>query len=137
MKKIKRLFPLKYIIHNIQAILKSLPNNSSFSISMRQMLGSLMNSRNFFKITQDELGQANVLGNSVQISGGDRIKINIHFYDIIPEKYKALSSTSYNGITMKNDDDILMLYSIIKDSGHTGIGDESSKRKSFFYENTS
>ena len=58
---------------------------------MRQMLGSLMNSRNFLKITQDEFGQANDLGISIQTSGGDRIKINIHNYDSTPEKYKALS----------------------------------------------
>ena len=33
--------------------LKSIPNSSSFSISMRQMLRSLMNSRNYLKITED------------------------------------------------------------------------------------
>ena len=37
---------------------------------------------------------------------------------------------------MKIDDDILMLYSIIGDLGHTGIGHESSKRKSFFFTKT-
>ena len=40
--------------------LKSLPNSSDFSISLRKMLGSLMNSRNPLKITQDEFGQANI-----------------------------------------------------------------------------
>ena len=35
--------------------IKALPNGSQFSNSMRQMLGSLMNSRNSLKVTQDEL----------------------------------------------------------------------------------
>ena len=33
---------------------------------------------------------------------------------------------------MKTQSDILMMNNIIKDLGYTGIGDESSKRKSFF-----
>ena len=41
---------------------------------MRQTLGSLMNSHNFSKITQDEFGQANILGVLIQISGADAIK---------------------------------------------------------------
>ena len=35
---------------------KALPNSSEFSVSMPQMLGSLMHSRNSLKITQDESG---------------------------------------------------------------------------------
>ena len=62
--------------------LKSLPNSSKFSISMRQMLGSLMNSRNSFKITQDEFGHANILGIPIQISGDYRIKTNDNIYDL-------------------------------------------------------
>ena len=42
--------------------LKSLPNSSDFSNSMQEMIGSLMNSRNSLKITQDEFGKANILG---------------------------------------------------------------------------
>ena len=60
--------------------LKSLPKSSNFSSSMRQMLGSLMNSRNSLKITGDEFGQANVLGISIQITGGDRVKANEIFF---------------------------------------------------------
>ena len=51
-----------YSEDDIQTNLKSLPNISNFSISKRQMLGSLMNSRNSLKITKDEFGQANILG---------------------------------------------------------------------------
>ena len=90
---------------------------------MRQMLGSLMNSRNSLKITQDESGRANILGVPIQISGADTIKLNEN-----SEIYKALSSTTHTGKTMKNEDDILVMNNIIKDLGYTGVGDKSSKR---------
>ena len=48
-----------------------------------------------------------------------------------PEIYKALSYTGYDGKTMKNENDILMLNNIISDLGYTGIGDIKSKRKVF------
>ena len=46
---------------------------------MREMLGSLMNSRNSLKITQDEIGQPNNLSVPFQKSGGDTIKKMIIF----------------------------------------------------------
>ena len=112
--------------------LKFLPNGSKFNISMRQMLGSLMNSRNSLKINQNEFGQANILGIPIQISVGDRIKIKDIFYDVTPEIYKALSSTSYNCKTMKDEKDILRMFNIINDLVYTGRDDKSSKRKTFF-----
>ena len=33
---------------------------------------------------------------------------------------------------MKNENDILMMYNIIRDLGYTGVGDRDSKRKTFF-----
>ena len=66
---------------------------------MREMSGSSMTSRNFFKITQDEFGQANLLGVSNQILAGDSIKINDNTYDLFPEIYKSVPSTSYTGKT--------------------------------------
>ena len=39
---------------NSEKLIKALPNSSQFSVSMRQMLGSLMNSKNSLKIIQDE-----------------------------------------------------------------------------------
>ena len=33
---------------------------------------------------------------------------------------------------MKNEDDILLMYKIVRDLGYTGDGDEDSKRKTFF-----
>ena len=52
---------------------KSLPNISNSSISMREMLGSLMQSHNSLKLIQDEFGKANFLGVPIAISGDDRI----------------------------------------------------------------
>ena len=50
-----------------------------------------MNGRNSLKITQDEFVHANILGIPIQISRGDRIKINDSIYDLTTELYKALS----------------------------------------------
>ena len=61
---------------NSKVDIKALPNSSKFSNSMRQMLGSLMTSRNSLKITQDESGRANILDVPIQISEGDTMKIN-------------------------------------------------------------
>ena len=116
---------------NFEKIIKALPNSSQFSDSMRQMLGSLMNSKNSLKIIQDESGRANILGAPIQISGADMIKINEKIYELAPEIYKALSDTGYIGETMKNENDILMMNNIIKDLGYTGAGDRDSKRKTF------
>ena len=117
---------------NSKIDLKSLPNSSKFSNSMRQMIGSLMNSRNSLKITQDESGKANILGIPIQISESDTMKIDENVYQLTPEIYKALTYTSYSGNTMKDENDILMMYNIIRDIGYNGIGDRDSKRKIFF-----
>ena len=117
---------------NSEKIIKALPNSSQFSDSMRQMLGSLMNSKNSLKITQDESGRANILGVPIQISGADMIKINENIYELTSEIYNALSDTGYTGKTMKNESDILMMGNIIRDLGCTGREDRDSKRKTFF-----
>ena len=117
---------------NSKVDIKALPNSSKFSIAMRQMIGSLMNSRNSFKITQDESGRANIFGVPIQISEGDTIKINENVYELTPEIYKALTYTTYTGNTMKDENDILMMYNIIRDLGYDGTGDRDSKRKTFF-----
>ena len=117
---------------NSEKIIKALPNSSQFSVSMREMLGSLMNSKNSLKITQDESGKANILGVPIQISGADTMKINENIYELTPEVYKALSDTGYTGKTMKNGSDILMINNIIRDLGYTGYDDRNSKRKMFF-----
>ena len=115
-----------------EKFIKALPNSSKFSNAMRQMIGSLMNSRNSLKITQDESGRATILGTPIQISQGDTMKINENVYELSPEIYKALTYTTYTGNTMKDENDILMMYNIIRDLGYNGIGDRDSKRKIFF-----
>ena len=117
---------------NSEKIIKALPNSSKFSNAMRQMIGSLMSSKNSLKITQDESGKANILGVPIQISEGDTIKINENIYELTPEIYNALSDTGYTGRNMRNENDILMMYNIIKDLGYNGTGDRDSKRKTFF-----
>ena len=111
---------------------KALSINPKLSNSMRQMLGSLMNSRNSLKITQDELGRANILGVPIQISEGDTRKTNEIIYESTPEVYKALSNPLYTGITMNNDNDFLMLKNFLKDVNYTGNKDTSSNIKKFF-----
>ena len=116
---------------NSEKLIKALPNSSQFSVSMRQMLGSLMNSKNSLKITQDELGRANILGVPIQISGADTIKIDENIYELTPEIYRVLSDTGYTGKTMKNESDILMMNNIMRDLGYTGDVDKPSRRKTF------
>ena len=117
---------------NSKVDIKALPNSPKFSNSMRQMLGSLRTSRNSLKITQDESGRANILGVPIQISEGDIIKINENIHELTPEIYKALTYTTYSGNTMKDENDILMMYNIIRDLRYTGDSDRDSKRKTFF-----
>ena len=118
--------------YNSKVDIKALPNSSKFSNSMRQMIGSLMNSRNSLKINQDETGRTNILGVPIQISEGDTIKIGENVYELSPEIYKALTYTTYTGNTMKDENDILVMYNIIRDLGYDGKGDRDSKRKTFF-----
>ena len=116
---------------NSKIDLKSLPNSSQFSKPMQEMLGSLMSSHNSLKITKDG-GYINILGVPIKISGPYTIKIIENIYELTPEVYKALSNPLYTGKTMKNDDDFLMLYNILKDIKFTGIKDRPSNRKTFF-----
>ena len=77
------------------------------------MLGSLMNSRNSLKITQHDNNRATILGVPLQISDADTIKINENNYELTPQIYKTLTYATYNGKTMKNENDILTMYDII------------------------
>ena len=111
--------------------IKALPSSSKFSNSMRQMVGSLMKSRNPLKFIQDELNRATVLGVPIQISG-DTIKVTENIYELTPEIYKVVTYPTYDGKTLKNDDDFVMLYNILKNLGYTGNKDRPSYRKKFF-----
>ena len=118
---------------NIQTNLRALPNSSIFSDQMTKTLGRLMSSANSLKINSTPSG-ATILRVPIITLGGDRIQIKDNIYDLTPEIYKALPYTGYNGENLKNEDDILMLYNIIRDIGYTGIGDNKSKRKTFLIE---
>ena len=93
-----------------------------FSDKMTKTLGRLMSSANSLKIKASPSGPT-ILGVPIYTLGGDRIQIKDNIYDLTPEIYKALSYTGYDGKTMKNENDILMLNNIIRDLGYTGIGD--------------
>ena len=81
---------------------------------MRRMLGSLMYSRKSLQMTQDKSNRAIILGVPIQISG-DTMKINENIYELTPEIYKALTYPTYDGKTMKNENDILLMYNLIRD----------------------
>ena len=118
---------------NIQTNLRALPNSSMFSDQMKKTLGRLMFSANSLKINITSSG-ATILGVPINTLGADRIQIKDNDYDLTPEIYKALSYTGYDGKTMKNENDILMLDNIIRDLGYTGVEDYQSKRKTFLIE---
>ena len=118
---------------NIQTNLRACPNSSMFSDQMKKTLGRLMSSANSLKIDTTPSG-ATILGVPIYTLGGDTIQIKDNNYDLTPEIYKALSFTGYDGKTMKNENDILMLNNIIRDLGYTGRGDHQSKRKTFLTE---
>ena len=104
-----------------------------FSDQMTKTLGRLMSSANSLKIKSTPFG-ATILGVPIYTLGGDTIQIKDNVYDLTPEIYKAVSYTGYDGKTMKNENDILMLNNIIRDLGYTGRGDYQSKGKTFLTE---
>ena len=118
---------------NIQTNLRALPNSSMFSDQMTKTLGRLMSSANSLKSKSTPSGTT-ILGVPIYTLGGDTIQIKGNDYDLTPEIYKALSFTGYDGKTMKNENDILMLNNIINDLGYTGRDDIKSKRKIFLTE---
>ena len=71
---------------------------------MRQMIGSIINSRNSLEITQDESNRATILDVPIQTSEDDKIKMSENTYELTPETFKALSQPLYSGKTMKNDE---------------------------------
>ena len=56
---------------------------------MRQMLASLMNSRNSLKNIQIEVSRATILGVLIQVSEGDTIKIIEIIYGLTRELYRS------------------------------------------------
>ena len=81
------------------------------------------------KLIQGDLDRASILRIPIYTLGGDRIRMNDNVYDLTPEKNIALSSTSYTGDTMKDENDILSVNNIKGDLGYTGVGEKPSKQK--------
>ena len=110
--------------------MKALPNSFKFSDLMKNTIGKLMSSKNSLKIDQDNrTGGASINGIPILIFGGDSMKIKDNVYEITPEIHKALSSTGYDGKSMKSENDILMMNNILRDVIYTGIGDRISVQK--------
>ena len=116
---------------NTNTKIKALPNSPTFSDLMTITLGKLTSSLNSLKIKSAPSG-ATILGVPIYTLGGDKMRIRDNDYELTPEIYKALSSTGYTGKSMKKKSDILMMTNILHELGYTGIGDEESKRKTFF-----
>ena len=90
-------------------------------------LGASMISHSSLKLIHDYSRKASTLGEPTITLGGDRIKINITVYNSTPEIYKALSSTSYAGKTMKN----LLVMKKNKDHLSYTCAEDKSSKKSF------
>ena len=100
---------------------------------MKNTIGKLLSSKNSLKIDQDEkTGGASINGVPVLILGGNSWKIGDNVYELTPEIHEAISSTGYDGKSMKSENDILMMNNILRDVNYTGIGDRTSKQKTFF-----
>ena len=96
-----------------------------------ETLGALMNSRKSLKLIQDDWSRTSILGISIYTLGGHRLKIDANSYDLTPEVYKTLCSTSYTGKNIKDGNDSLTTDTIKNKLNLTGIADKSSKRKLF------
>ena len=110
---------------------RTLPNSSISSDLMRKRLRSLMFSSNSLRIKAPPSGPT-ILGVPLSTLGCDKMKTRDNDNDFTPEIYKALSSTTYSGKTMKDENDILMMNNIGRDLGYTGVGDRKYDTKTFF-----
>ena len=81
---------------------------------------------------QDHSGGATIPEVPIYKLGGDKIKTKENLYELTPEIHKDRSSTGYSAKTIRDDNDFLTLHNVLRDVGHTGDGDRSSKRGTFF-----
>ena len=115
-----------------QSKTKSLPSSSKLSSPVIETSGSLMKSRTFSKLAQDEFGKASISGTPFYTLGGKRIKITDNIYDLTRKIHKALASTMYGGKSMVDKSDNLAFFNILNDLGYTGDGDKNSEAKRCF-----
>ena len=94
---------------------------------MRETLDSKMNSLILLRIEQANSSRAT----PIYTLGGYKSKINETVYELTDAIYKALSSFSYSGRTLREVSDFLMWYKNKKVKGCKGLGDGNWKRKTF------
>ena len=116
---------------NTQSDIDALPKSNILSIPMMEMWGALMNRRNSLKLKQDDSSRPSILRIPFQTWSDDTMQINVNNFDLTPEIFKALSSASYTGKTMRKYSDILLMNNIKNDLDYTGLGGKPSKRKNF------
>ena len=80
-----------------------------FSEFMTKILGKFFASSKSLRIKQYNSDTAAILGETIQILGGNKIKIGDNIYNLTSDIHKVLSSTSHNGKTMKKNSDILLM----------------------------
>ena len=97
---------------------------------MTKILGSLMSSSKSPRVKASPSGPT-ILGVPIYTLGGDKLRIRDNDFDLTPENFKALSSLSYSGKTMKDGNDFFMMNIPRRDLGYTGVGDGKSNRKTF------
>ena len=73
-----------------------------------------------------------ILGVPIRSVGGDKIQVYDNIYEFTPELHKALSNSSYNGKSRRNEDDRRTLYNFLVDLGYNGQHDEKTNQNKFF-----
>ena len=102
------------------------------SILLQDTFEYLAEAPNSLKLNKDKEGKLSILGVSVKSLCGDKIQIYDNIYEFNPEIHKALSRSSYTGISKKNHNDQRFMYNFLLDVGYTGVGDEKTNQKKFF-----
>ena len=110
--------------------MRALGNSSNFSDQLTKTFGALMACSNSLSKKSTHTG-ASINGVPIYIMGMNTIKINDNVYELTDEIPKVLFSPGYSGKSMKKDPDFLMFNNIKNDTVNTGIGNRTSKCKTF------
>ena len=102
------------------------------STLLQDTFKSLTETSNSLKLNKDKQDNLSILGVPIKSLGGDQIQVYDNIYEFNPEIHKALSSSSYTGRSMKNENDRRTLYNFLTDVGYNGIGDEKTHQTKFF-----
>ena len=107
-KKFQEIFPndIESEDENIQTSIRAFPNIKQFSTAMTEILGALMSSKKSLKLKKDDSIRGSILGTTIFTFAGGRKRIKDNIHDLTPETNKALSSTSYTGKILKNENHV-------------------------------